>query len=183
MGIAGFPGSGKTTVFNALTGLHAEVGLGSAPRQAQPRHGQGARRARRRARGDLLAEEDDLRRDDVRRLPRRRARAARLDERVLTQMREADALAQVVRAFDDPAQPRAGSARAISRASRPSWSSPTSRSSRSASSGSQAEKGKEREGELLEQDPRGARGGASRCASSGCRARRSSALAGFQFLR
>ncbi|MEI8360330.1 MAG: hypothetical protein WCH13_17825, partial [Deltaproteobacteria bacterium] len=29
MGIAGFPGSGKTTIFNALTGLHADTGLGS----------------------------------------------------------------------------------------------------------------------------------------------------------
>ena len=28
IGIVGFPGSGKTTIFNALTGLHAETGIG-----------------------------------------------------------------------------------------------------------------------------------------------------------
>ena len=30
IGLVGFPGSGKTTVFNALTGLHAQTGFGAA---------------------------------------------------------------------------------------------------------------------------------------------------------
>ena len=30
IGLVGFPGSGKTTVFNALTGLSAETGYGAA---------------------------------------------------------------------------------------------------------------------------------------------------------
>jgi len=30
VGLVGFPGSGKTTVFNALTGLSAETGFGAA---------------------------------------------------------------------------------------------------------------------------------------------------------
>jgi ribosome-binding ATPase YchF (GTP1/OBG family) len=39
MGIAGFPGSGKTTIFNALTGLHADVGLGSSSAALKPNLG------------------------------------------------------------------------------------------------------------------------------------------------
>ena len=30
IGLVGFPGTGKSTVFNALTGLTAETGFGSA---------------------------------------------------------------------------------------------------------------------------------------------------------
>ena len=33
IGIVGFPGSGKTTIFNALTGLRAETGPGGKARE------------------------------------------------------------------------------------------------------------------------------------------------------
>ena len=63
IGLVGFPGSGKTTVFNALTGSVRRDRLRRRPRQDQPRRGQGARRARRRAGEPVQPEEDHLRRD------------------------------------------------------------------------------------------------------------------------
>ena len=82
MGIAGFPGSGKTTIFNALSGIftpkkknYAEMSFVDFP--DPPTEG------------------------------------GRLDEKVIVQMREVEALAHVVRAFDDPAQPAPDALRAL----------------------------------------------------------------------
>lgn len=107
MGIAGFPGSGKTTIFNALTGLHADVGLGSSSAALKPNLG--ALKVPD-ARVDALAEIFSPKKITYAEMtfvdfPDPPTTGGRLDERVLTQMREADALAHVVRAFDDPAQP------------------------------------------------------------------------------
>ncbi|HEY8516352.1 MAG TPA: redox-regulated ATPase YchF [Candidatus Binatia bacterium] len=107
MGIAGFPGSGKTTIFNALTGLHADVGLGTASAAAKPNLG--AIKVPD-PRVDALAEIFSPKKVTYAEMtfvdfPDPPTAAGRLDERVLTQMREVDALAHVVRAFDDPAQP------------------------------------------------------------------------------
>lgn len=106
MGIAGFPGSGKTTIFNALTGLHADVGLGTSSAASKPNLG--ALKVPD-ERVDALAEIFSPKKITYAEMtfidfPDPPTTGGRLDERVLTQMREADALAQVVRAFDDPAQ-------------------------------------------------------------------------------
>jgi ribosome-binding ATPase len=101
IGLVGFPGSGKTTVFNALTGLSAETGFGS--KSAKPNLG--------------TAKVPDARVDALARLysPKKTVYAevtfsdlpggqsARgLDRAVLNSMREVDALCQVVRAFESP---------------------------------------------------------------------------------
>jgi GTP-binding protein YchF len=106
MGIAGFPGSGKTTIFNALTGLHADVGLGSSSAALKPNLGTLKVPD---ARVDALADIFSPKKITYAEMtfidfPDPPTTGGRLDERVLTQMREADALAHVVRAFDDPAQ-------------------------------------------------------------------------------
>jgi hypothetical protein len=113
MGIAGFPGSGKTTIFNALTGLHADVGLGSSSAASKPNLG--ALKVPD-SRVDALAEIFSPKKITYAEMtfvdfPDPPTTGGRLDERVLTQMREADALAHVVRAFDDPAQPAADARR------------------------------------------------------------------------
>jgi len=105
VGIAGFPGAGKTTIFNALTGLSAEVGPGSSA-AGRPNLG--------------MIRVPDVRVDRLSALfsPKKTTYAEmsfvdfpdpigetrRLDPKVLTQMREVDALAHVVRGFDDPTQ-------------------------------------------------------------------------------
>jgi len=106
MGIAGFPGSGKTTIFNALTGLHADVGLGTSSATAKPNLG--AIKVPD-ARVDALSEIFAPKKTTYAEMtfvdfPDPPTTGGRLDERVITQMREVDALAHVVRAFDDPAQ-------------------------------------------------------------------------------
>ena len=106
MGIAGFPGSGKTTIFNALTGLHAEVGLGSS---AGGKPNLGVIKVPD-ARVDALSEIFSPRKTTYAEIafvdfPDPPTEGGRLDERVIVQMREVEALAHVVRAFDDPAQP------------------------------------------------------------------------------
>ena len=112
IGLVGFPGSGKTTVFNALTGLSAETGYGAA-----------------RGRTNLgVVKVPDARVDALSRLfqPKKTTYAEiafsdvaatasgektqGLDAGTLAAMREVDALCQVVRGFagpaGEPAQPR-----------------------------------------------------------------------------
>ena len=102
VGLVGFARSGKTTIFNALTGMSAEVGSFETKRDAaiavvkvpDPRV-------------DALAEivqPDRKKYAEVTFLdfPPSEERKAALDTRSLTQMREVEALTQVVRAFDDP---------------------------------------------------------------------------------
>jgi GTP-binding protein YchF len=105
MGIAGFPGAGKTTIFNALTGLAADVGAAGGS-STRPNLG--------------VIKVPDPRVDALSAIfqPRKRTYAemtfvdfpdppgevGRLDERGIAQMREVDALAHVVRAFEDPTQ-------------------------------------------------------------------------------
>ena len=102
VGLVGFARSGKTTIFNVLTGMSAEVGSFETKREAaiavlkvpDPRV-------------DALAEivEPDRKKyAEVTFLdfPPSEERKAALDTRSLTQMREVEALTQVVAAFDDP---------------------------------------------------------------------------------
>ena len=102
VGLVGFARSGKTTIFNALTGMRAEVGSFEAKRDAAiavvkvPD-----------SRVDALAEivqPDRKKYAEVTFLdfPPSAERKAALDTRSLAQMREVEALTQVVRAFDDP---------------------------------------------------------------------------------
>ncbi len=102
VGLVGFARSGKTTVFNTLTGMSAAVGSFEQKRDASiavikvPD-----------ARVDALAdivEPSQKKYAEVTFLdfPPSDERKAALDKRSLTQMREVDALTQVVRAFDDP---------------------------------------------------------------------------------
>jgi hypothetical protein len=104
IGIVGFPRAGKTTVFNALTGLRAAVGGYSDP--GKPNLG--------------TIKVPDARIDRLREIfsPRKTTYAevvfvdfpggecgGVLDQSTLVQMRDADALVQVVRGFADPALP------------------------------------------------------------------------------
>jgi GTP-binding protein YchF len=103
VGIVGFSGAGKTTVFNALTGLHAAVGGYRDPGKANL--------------GTIKV--PDARVDKLSAIfqPRKTtyaettfvdvagsgdASATALDQGTLTQMRDAEALVQVVRDFADP---------------------------------------------------------------------------------
>ena len=106
IGIVGFPHSGRTTVFNALTGLHAAVGGYGDP--GKPNLG--------------TIKVPDPRIDRLAEIfsPRKVTcaevvfvdfpggeRGGVLDQATLVQMRDADALVQVVRGFADPALPDA----------------------------------------------------------------------------
>src|SRR5512143_2184844 len=106
IGIVGFPHAGKTTVFNALTGLHAAVGGYSDP--GKPNLG--------------TIKVPDARIDRLSEIfsPRKTTyaevvfvdfpggeRGGVLYQTTLVQMRDADALVQVVRGFADPALPEA----------------------------------------------------------------------------
>jgi GTP-binding protein YchF len=103
IGLVGFPGSGKSTVFNALTGLSAETGYGAA-RPGTKNLG--------------VVRVPDSRLDRLAELynPKKTTYAEvtfcdiaggagerSIDRGVLNAMREMDALCQVLRAFDNPA--------------------------------------------------------------------------------
>jgi GTP-binding protein YchF len=102
VGIAGFPRSGKTTIFNALSGQQADVGgftdkvhLGSIKVPD--------------ARIDWLSEHFKPRKTTYAEMvfvdfpaPADGGTSGALDQATLTQMREVDALVQVVRGFQDP---------------------------------------------------------------------------------
>lgn len=101
VGLVGFARCGKTTIFNALTGLSADVG-GFDARAAiavvkvpDPRVD---------ALADIVTPEQKKYAEvSFLDFPPSAERKAALDTRSLAQMRELEALAQVVRAFDDPA--------------------------------------------------------------------------------
>ncbi|MBM4256831.1 MAG: redox-regulated ATPase YchF [Deltaproteobacteria bacterium] len=103
VGLVGFSRAGKTTIFNALTGLSAEVGGFEKKREASiavvkvpdPRI-------------DALAEIVHPERNKYAEVtfldfPPPEERKAGLETEALVQMRECEALTQVVRGFEDPA--------------------------------------------------------------------------------
>ncbi|MBI4509927.1 MAG: redox-regulated ATPase YchF [Deltaproteobacteria bacterium] len=105
IGLVGFPGSGKSTVFNALTGLMAETGFGAKAGKTNL----GVVKVPD-ARVDALAEifqpkkttYAEITFSDVAAGAGGGGSARGLDRAVLNAMREVDALCQVVRAFTDP---------------------------------------------------------------------------------
>ncbi|NKB86956.1 MAG: redox-regulated ATPase YchF [Acidobacteria bacterium] len=103
IGLVGFPGCGKTTVFNALTGLDADTGYGTA----KP----GTKNL-----GVVRVPDDRVDQLTALYSPKKTTYAEitfcdiaggtgsrELDRSVLNSMREMDALCQVLRAFDNPA--------------------------------------------------------------------------------
>jgi GTP-binding protein YchF len=105
VGIVGFAGSGKTTIFNTLTGLEAEVGYGS-----KDKANVGVIKVPD-ARIDRLAEIYEPKKRvyaeisfvDVAGPEGERAGGEQgLDPRIVQHMREADALVHVVRGFESP---------------------------------------------------------------------------------
>lgn len=103
VGIVGFAGSGKTTIFNTLTGLHAEVGFGS-----KDKANLGIIKVPD-ARIDRLGELFEPKKlvyaeisfIDIAGPEGDRAGAEKgLDARIVQHMREADALVHVIRAFE-----------------------------------------------------------------------------------
>jgi hypothetical protein len=103
IGIVGFPRSGKTTVFNALTGLHAAVGGFADPTKPNL----GAIKVPD-PRIDKLSEIFQPRKTTYAEAvfvdfpPTAERSSSALDQATLTQMRDADAMVQVVRGFTDP---------------------------------------------------------------------------------
>jgi ribosome-binding ATPase len=105
IGLVGFPASGKTTVFNALTGLAAETGYGAA----RGKTNLGVVKVPD-ARVDALSELYTPKKTTYAEITFNDVAAGAaggsargLDRTVLSAMREVDALCQVVRAFRDPA--------------------------------------------------------------------------------
>jgi len=104
VGIAGFPRSGKTTIFNALTGQHADVGGFTEPGKVHL----GTIKVPD-ARVDRLSEIFKPRKTTYAEIvfvdfpaASESATGSALDAATLVQMRETDALVQVVRGFPDP---------------------------------------------------------------------------------
>jgi GTP-binding protein YchF len=104
IGLVGFPGAGKTTVFNALTGLSAETGFGAT----RGKTNLGVVKVPD-TRVDALAKlyspkkttYAEITFSDVAATAGGGGSARGLDRSVLSAMREVDALCQVVRAFAD----------------------------------------------------------------------------------
>jgi len=104
VGIAGFPRAGKTTIFNALTGQHADVGGFTEPGKVHL----GTIKVPD-ARIDRLSEIFQPRKTTYAEMvfvdfpaAGEGSGGSALETTTLTQMRESDALVQVVRAFPDP---------------------------------------------------------------------------------
>ena len=106
--IVGLPGSGKTTVFNALTGGHAETGGFSGGRAAPNVSVVKVPDERVDRLAALFVPKKTTYADvtyvDVA-IPAGAAREGTVNPDVLAQVRNADALLHVTRAFDDPAAP------------------------------------------------------------------------------
>ena len=150
--IVGLPGSGKTTVFNALTGGHAETGGFSGGRAAPnvavvkvPDEQVDRLAALFVPKKTTYA---DVTYVDVA-IPAGAAREGTVNPDVLAQVRNADALLHVARAFDDPTAPTPPTRGATSTTSTSSSPSPTCRSSRS---GSRSCKTQGRHGSQAERD-------------------------------
>ncbi|MGH2429463.1 MAG: redox-regulated ATPase YchF [Candidatus Limnocylindria bacterium] len=103
--IVGLPGSGKTTVFNALTGGHAETGGFSGGRAAPNLAVVKVPDQRVDRLSELFSPKKTTHADvtyaDVA-IPAGAAREGTIQPDVLAQIRNADALLHVTRAFDDP---------------------------------------------------------------------------------
>src|SRR5688572_32962717 len=106
--IVGLPGSGKTTVFNALTGGHAETGSFSGGRAAPNVSVVKVPDERVDRLATLFKPKKTTYADvtyvDVA-IPAGAAREGTVNPDTLAQIRNADALLHVVRAFEDPASP------------------------------------------------------------------------------
>ena len=106
--IVGLPGSGKTTVFNALTGGHAETGGYSGSRAAPNISVVKVPDDRVDRLSALFSPKKTTYADvtyvDVA-IPAGAAREGTINPDVLAQIRNADALLHVARAFDDPTAP------------------------------------------------------------------------------
>ena len=106
--IVGLPGSGKTTVFNALTGGHAETGAYSGGRAAPNVSVVKVPDERVDRLAALFVPKKTTYADvtyvDVA-MPAGAAREGTINPEVLAHIRNADALLHVVRAFDDPTAP------------------------------------------------------------------------------
>ena len=120
--IVGLPGSGKTTVFNALTGGHAETGGFSGGRAAPNVSVVKVPDDRVDRLAALFVPKKTTYADvtyvDVA-IPAGAAREGTVNPDVLAQIRNADALLHVARAFDDPTAPTPGRPVARRRRSRP----------------------------------------------------------------
>jgi ribosome-binding ATPase len=107
--IVGLPGAGKTTVFNALTGGHAETGGFSGGRAAPNVSVVKVPDERVDRLASLFSPKKTTYADvtyvDVA-IPAGAAREGTVNPDVLAQIRNADALLHVARAFDDPASPQ-----------------------------------------------------------------------------
>lgn len=103
--IVGLPGSGKTTVFNALTGSHAETGTFSGGRAAPNIGVVKVPDERLTALSTLFTPKKTTSADvtyvDVA-IPAGAAREGTIAPDAMTQIRNADALLHVARAFEDP---------------------------------------------------------------------------------
>ncbi len=104
VGIVGFPGSGKTTIFNALTGLAAETGLGGKTRENTGVIKVPDERVERlaelhRSKKKVLAEIVFV---DVAAPPDTRQRGGGLPPQVLQAMQGCEALVAVLRGFASP---------------------------------------------------------------------------------
>ncbi|MDQ3689851.1 MAG: YchF family ATPase, partial [Chloroflexota bacterium] len=106
--IVGLPGSGKTTVFNAITGGHAETG-GFSGGRAAPNVNVVKVPDERLDQLSALFKPKKITYADVTyvdvAIPAGAAREGTVNPDVLAQIRNADALVHVVRAFDDPTSP------------------------------------------------------------------------------
>ena len=109
IGITGFPGTGKTTIFNALTGLAAETGPGARQKEnmgaikvPDPRVDELSRLHA--SKKTVYAEVVFV---DVAGTPGAAPSGQGLEPQVLAAMRQCDVLVIVLRAFDNPALPDA----------------------------------------------------------------------------